>query len=219
MPGIMLAMRRVAARRRARRPWRFVAMSSLLLVVGGCGRAAPRLEAPAIDAVQAGRDALAEYDTNGDGAISGVELDQCPGLKAALKQYDKGTGKITAADITERIVKWQESRIFLSPMPIRLKLDGKPLEGASVTAEPEKFLGTGIPAATGITNSQGTAFLQVAPNRPGLFYGIYKLRVSKQIDGRETIPARYNTKTVLGFEKAPDGAGLGGGVKLDLTSN
>jgi hypothetical protein len=198
------------------RMWRFAALGCCLLVVVGCGREPPRLSAPAIDAVAAGKEAIAEYDTNSDGVISGSELDQCPGLKSALEQYDKN-GRVTAADITERIRKWQEGRVFLSRQPIILKMDGKPLEGATVTAEPEKFLGAAIPAAKGVTNSFGAVWPQVAQNKPGVFSGLYKLRVSKLVDGKETIPARYNTQTELGFEKAPDSPGLTG-LKLDLKS-
>jgi hypothetical protein len=197
--------------------WQFAAAGCWLLFVVGCGREPPRVVAPTIDAVAAGQEAIAEYDTNHDGAISGAELDQCPGLKSALKQYDNGTGRITAADITERIRKWQESRVSLSQTSILLTMDGKPLEGATVTAEPEKFLGSAIPSATGVTDSLGIVWLQIAQNKPGVYYGLYKLRVSKRVNGQETIPARYNARTELGFEKAPDAPGLKG-HKLDLKS-
>lgn len=194
-----------------------LAAACFLLFAGGCGHAVPRLEPPPIDATHAGREAIAEYDTNDDGAISGDELDRCPALKAALKKFDHGTGKITAADISERIEKWQQGRVCMSPMAVQLTLDGKPLDGATVTAEPERFLGPGVPPASGVSNAQGTAWLQVAPNKPGLFYGLYKLRVSKTVDGHETIPARYDAHTELGFEKAPDTPTLGG-LKFALKS-
>jgi hypothetical protein len=194
----------------------------LLLALGcialeGCGRPMPRLAPPAIDPAAAGQAAIDEYDTNHDGVISGAELDRCPALKAAEKKYDHGSGKITADDIAERIRAWQASRVCMSQMAIRITLDGKPLKGATVTSEPEKFLGPNIPGAKGVTNAQGTVWPQVDRSRPGMFYGLYKLRVSKTIDGQETIPARYNTETELGFEKAPDSGGLAG-MKLALKS-
>ena len=196
---------------------RTLATNCLLIVLAGCGRAVPRLDPPVIDAARAGEEALLEYDTNHDGVISGAELDQCPGLKSAVKLYGSGDGKITAAEITERIEKWQNNRVCMSPMAISLTLDGKPLEGATVTAEPEKFLGPAVPVATGVTNAYGTARPQVAPNRPGVFFGLYKLRISKKVDGKEKIPARYNKETEIGFEKAPDAPGLRD-LKLELKS-
>ena len=199
-----------------RHPW-FLFCLCLLVSFVGCGRATPRLAVPAIDAAAAGQAAIEQYDTNHDGVLSGAESDQCPGLKSSMKLYAHGTGDITADDIAERIRKWQENRVCMSQTAIKLTLDGKPLEGATVTAEPEKFLGPNIPAASGVTNVHGTVWPQVDRSRPGLFYGLYKLRVSKKVDGRETIPPRYNTQTELGFEKSPDAAGLRG-MKFELTS-
>ena len=38
---------------------------------------------------------------------------------------------------------------------------------------------------------------------PGNIYvGLYKVRISKKVNGRETLPARYNTQTELGREVA-----------------
>ena len=34
--------------------------------------------------------------------------------------------------------------------------------------------------------------------------GFYRVRISKQVNGKEAIPARYNTSTTLGIEVAPD---------------
>ena len=49
----------------------------------------------------AGVEAVAMFDRNGDGKLSGDELDRCPGLKAALPRLDPGsTGAVTAKMIT-----------------------------------------------------------------------------------------------------------------------
>ena len=146
---------------------------------------------------------LEEYDTNHDGVLSGAESDQSPALKSAMKLYAHGSIGITADDIAERIRKWQENRVCMSQMAIKLTLDGKPLEGATVRAEPEKFLGPNIPAASGVTNAQGTVWPQVDHSRPGMFYGLYKLRVSKKVDGRETIPCATTRRPSLASKKRP----------------
>ncbi len=50
------------------------------------------------------------FDKDGDGALSGKELDKCPGLKAALPRLgaDK-TGAVTAEMIDARIKAWRAS--------------------------------------------------------------------------------------------------------------
>ena len=81
-----------------------------------------RLMPPAIDAVAAGKSAIAAYDKNGDGVISGDELDKCPAIKSSLKRYDNdGDGKVTAEAITARIKKWQATRIALMPLSISVE--------------------------------------------------------------------------------------------------
>ena len=34
--------------------------------------------------------------------------------------------------------------------------------------------------------------------------GFYKVKISKRVNGKETIPAKYNEATLLGQEVAPD---------------
>lgn len=181
---------------------------TLLGCSGGPGREPP----PAISPSGAGQAAIAEYDTNHDGVISGEELKKCPALRRALSRYDtNGDGKVTADKIAARIEKWQESKVAAMHVGILLSLDGQPLEGASVTAEPEAFLGTSISPATGTTTASGSTDLNV-PGKRGAQCGLYKLRVSKQVNGKETIPPRYNTATEFGIEVARDVPELAGGA-------
>jgi hypothetical protein len=90
-------------------------------------------------------------------------------------------------------------------------LDGEPLAGATVTFEPESFLGSDIKSAVAVT----TPFGDVAPTIPpeerpdpklpgGAQFGLYKVRISKIVNGKETIPAKYNTDTILGQEVSYD---------------
>ncbi len=159
---------------------------------------------PSIDAKAAGAAAIAEYDTNHDGAISGAELDKSPALKAALKHYDTaGDGKVTADTISSRIGEWQKSKAAVVNVGVVIRLDGQPLRGASVILEPEKFLGPSVREAKGTTNAQGVASMSIA-GKHGASFGLYRVLVSQTDGGKESIPARYNTNTELGLEVAPD---------------
>ena len=128
--------------------------------------------------------------------ISGKELDHVPGLKVALGRLGKGSGKISAEAIADEIRAWQETKIALTNLGVSVTLDGQPLAGATVTAEPEKFLGPTILPASGVTDHTGSAALRIE-GKPGMAFGFYKIRVSKMAGGHETIPARYNTDTEL----------------------
>jgi hypothetical protein len=152
------------------------------------------------------------YDANGDGVLSGKELDKCLGIKSALEHYDiKHDGKVTPAAIAARIREWQESKLGTTAPKVRVLLDGQPLEGATVTLEPEPFLGPHVAIASGQTSNNGAPLLTITadPQNPqsgrksGVQCGFYKVRISKQIGGRETIPARFNSSTELGIEIAP----------------
>jgi len=181
---------------------------------------------PGYDPTAAGAAAIAMYDTNHDGVISGAELDQCPALKRALKFYDTGgDGKVTAANIAARIRKWQADKVGGWIFAIHVTLDGKPLEGATVTFDPEPFLGEAGQRLVAMTNPYGTASptAESAAGTAGARRtivtppGLYKIRISKVTDGKETIPERYNTATELGMELASDNPETNG-LKFNLSS-
>ena len=184
----------------------------LSLAAGGCSGGSSRTPPPEIDADAAAQQAISMYDTNGDGVISGKELDKCPGIKDALEHYDiKHDGKITAAAIAARIREWQESKLGTTVPKVRVLLDGQLLEGATVTFEPEPFLGPHVATASGQTAQNGAVLLTIAADpgnpqserKPGVHCGLYKVRISKQVGGHETLPARFNSNTELGAEIAP----------------
>jgi hypothetical protein len=186
--------------------------SVLALATAGCSGGPPRTAPPIIDADAAGKQAIATYDTDGDGAISGKELDNCPGIKDALEFYDVNhDGKITGAAIAARIREWQESKVGTAATKVRVLLDGAPLEGATVTFEPEPFLGPNVAAASGETAKNGATIMMIAGDsvnpqsqrKSGVHYGLYKVRISKPLGGKESLPARYNTNTELGVEIGP----------------
>jgi len=55
-------------------------------------------------------------------------------------------------------------------------------------------------------------------NSRGVGLGLYRVRISKKVDGQETIPARYNTETELGVEVAQDNGNLTGDCFFKLSS-
>ena len=112
--------------------------------------------APGIDASRAGQQALEMYDKNHDGVISGDELDQAPALKEALSKLDTNGDKAVSGDeIAARVKAWQATQIGVTSVRCHVSLDGEPLEGATVTFEPESYLGTEIKSAVGVTSAFG----------------------------------------------------------------
>jgi hypothetical protein len=171
----------------------------------GCSAGTPtRVEMAAISPADAGAKAIELYDTNHDGVISGDELKKVPALKVALARFDtSGDGKVTAGNIAARIQSWHDQKVAIISVFVSVTLDGQPLDGATVTFEPEPFLGTAIQGASGTTDARGTVMLKTG-DKTGTHVGLYKVKVSKQGSGKETIPARYNTDTELGAEIAQD---------------
>ena len=157
------------------------------------------------------------YDTNKDGKISGEELDQCPGLKAALPRL--GGGEVTAEMITNRIQEWQRTKAGRLPANCIVTRNGSPLEGAEVKFVPEKFLGDNMPTGSAKTEAGGTAKVSMpgvagtAHDPFGLPPGFYRIEITKE--GMD-IPAKYNTATVLGAEIAVDSGVLQNDIPLNL---
>jgi hypothetical protein len=180
--------------------------------MSSCNYGPPAVEQPAIDPSDAAELAIEQYDTSGDGIIAGDELDRAPALRTALARLDSsGDGGVAADEIERRIRQWQEMRTAVSLFAFTVTLDGSPLIGASVTFEPEEFLGGEVKAAGCATNDFGRCGATIPDDQrpdpttpPGMHFGLYRVKISKVVGGRETIPARYNDKTTLGQEVAAD---------------
>jgi hypothetical protein len=174
-------------------------LGGLVLLGAGCRNGSVPPGAPAFSPAGAAAAALAEYDSNKDGALDAKELEQCPGLQEAFKRgLDKNKdGRVTADEITDRLFIFQQEGMIGSVF-VQASLDGKPLGDATITLTPEKFMGPSFQPVTKNTEPTGTTML------PVVYYGYYRVEVSKKgAGGKETIPARYNTQTTLGREVAP----------------
>jgi hypothetical protein len=165
-----------------------------------------------MDASRAGRLAIEEYDADGDGVVSGNELEKAPGLRAALPRLDTNSDKaVSAEEVAARIEQWQLMRTGLMSFSFLVTIDGRPLTEAEVTFEPETFLGEEIKPASCTTNRFGGGGATIAKEDrpsptypPGMHLGLYKVRISRIVEGKETIPRKYNADTILGQELAPD---------------
>ena len=176
----------------------------------GCGGPSS-ITSTQVDPGRAGAKAMELYDTDGDGFVAGEELEKAPGLKAALGKLDTNKdGKVSAEEVSARVKMWQQMKIGIMSFNITITLDGQPLEGAQVTLDPDEFQEGAILAGVGTTSYGECRPMIPKENRPnadwppGMQAGIFKVRVSKVVDGQETIPSRYNTETTLGVEVAKD---------------
>lgn len=200
--------------------------ASLLATLAGCSGGPSRVTAPSISASGAASKAMAAYDKDGDGFIAGAELDAAPALKAAMSTLDGDKdGKVSQAEIRERIESWQATGLGIMSIACKVTLDGKPVDGATILFEPEAFLGEAVQAGKG-TTSGGMANITIpkenrpaADYPPGMQFGFFNVKVSKQVNGAETIPAKYNTETTLGQQVSTDDPAIMSQlIKFDLTS-
>lgn len=193
-----------------------------LLVVApafaGCGGESLWIEPPEISAKGSAEEAMKLYDTDGDGQLNASELEAAPGLRAAIKTLDTdGDAQVSQIEITDRILAWQKYKAGLTSIMCDVTLNGQPLEGATVTFIPESFLGDDIKTASGVTTRHGAVSPTIPKeNRPtpeapsGLQFGLYRVQISKLKNGKETIPAKYNTETILGQQVATDDPAIAG---------
>jgi hypothetical protein len=190
-----------------------ILVSMLALSFASCSFGPSPVHQPSIDASAAASRAIETYDKNGDAVISGDELEKAPALKAGLPRIDTSGDKGASADeIAARINTWKQMRTGLTSFTFTVTVDGAPLTDAIVTFEPDPILGDDIKAATSTTNvsGRGRASVPAPPDAqpseivPGMQIGLYRVKVSKIVGGKETIAAKYNTETTLGQEVALD---------------
>ena len=182
--------------------------------LAGCHRKPTRAELPELDPAAVAQGAMTAYDTNGDGAVAGEELKMAasitdnPGLP--VKVMDKNSdGRIDKQEVESRVQKWIDDKAGFLMFHCLVTMDGKPLSGATVKYVPESFMGGTIEPAQGVTDANGTAIIAIAPDdlpshikgvsviRPGF----YKIEITHP---STSIPAKYNTETILGQEISKD---------------
>jgi hypothetical protein len=175
----------------------------------GCSRGPSRVAPPAIDADRAATEAIRLYDANQNGSLNAAELAKCPGILAEFKSYDTdGNGEISSAEIAARIRELRRAGIGLTRLNCDVTVNGRGVAGATVTFEPESYLGDEIKTAIGLTDDRGVAQMAISTeNLPAdqrgiraIHCGTYKVRITHPTI---KLPAKYNTETTLGYESRP----------------
>jgi hypothetical protein len=200
-----------------------VLVSVGLALCAGCSDTPPAPPQLKCDPAAFAKAAIAQYDGNGDGILDAKELEKAPALKAMLATVNAlkpGHGDVLSADdIAGRVEAWLKGSTTLMGGAVSVLMDGQPLADAAVTFDPEAGLGPSYRAHSGTTNANGRAELDAAlANYPGIYVGLYRVKISKKVDGKETIPECYNEKTVLGREVAGDVPNPRTLFQFDLTS-
>lgn len=191
-----------------------VARLSVAIMCGyfsSCSRYPSRVAAPKWDADAAAAAAINQYDSDGDGELNTPELEASPPLKSALKDVDTNhDGKLTNEEIAASLQRFGASRVGLISPACLVLLNGKPLSGATVRFIPEQFLGELVETAEGTTDESGVAIPSVPegslphPRMKGIRLGFYRVEISHQVAGRESLPSRYNTESQLGQFVPPE---------------
>lgn len=183
-----------------------VMLAITLALAIGCGGGLPALQPPDVDPAEAAKQAIALYDQDGNAVLAADELEACPGLKLMLDAYDTDSDTaISQAEIQDRLQKYVDSGAALVPLSVNLRLNNRPLNGATVKLVPEPYFEGAIKPATGITAKSGAAQISVAaddlPENQKSFkavqFGTYRVEITHpEIE----IPKKYNTETSLGYE-------------------
>ena len=189
----------------------------MMFWLAGCDRKPTRAEVPALDPSSIASGAMAAYDTNGDGSIAGDELEKAASVtdhpQLHVKVIDKNTdGQISKDEIQSRVQTWIDHKTGFLTFSCFVKMDGQPLEGATVKYVPEPFMGGVVDQAQGVTDANGGAVMAIAQDKlpanlkgaHGMRTGFYKVEITHPAT---SIPAKYNTETILGHEVASDSVG------------
>jgi hypothetical protein len=192
-------------------------------MTSGCGSRPKAIQPPDIDPQQFAAGAMAKYDTDSNAILSKQEVAASPTISFSLQRMDtSGEGEVTAEELAAFAQKhWLEMKAGIIPLQCEIYFKGRPLNGATVTLEPEPFMQGSVHPASGLTRGS-TARINLSdedrptPNANGVQNGLYLVRISKVVNGKETIPVEYNEATTLGVEVAARASYMPFAVRFDL---
>lgn len=190
----------------------------LVLAIPGCSQLPSGPSRPSFSPSASGSQALEDYDENGDGKIDLDEAKKSPGMLEAFSRIDSdGDSALTAGEIADRVSYYKSAATTIVDGGVQVTAGGRPLGGVEVTFEPEPFLGDAFAPCSGETNASGIAYLAGADAEfPGLYLGMYTVKISKLTGGKERIPAKYNSQTTLGYEAADDIPNVSKGIEFNI---
>jgi hypothetical protein len=185
-----------------------------ILVIGmaavtlGCSSRPSRIQSIDIDPGSLSRQLIAEYDSDGNGTLSAVEIQEVPPIHGSRSKYDSdGNGEISTEELESRLKRIFDPNVGLLPASCRVTRNGQPLSDAVVRFVPPKLLEGVLPPASCTTSSDGSASLNLAPedmpkNFPStrvrvMRPGIYLVEVTHP---SVQVPRQYNAQTTLGKE-------------------
>jgi hypothetical protein len=168
------------------------ALALLGLAFSGCSGGTPaRVYVPEYDVSTISEQAIELNDKDGDGVLSEEELKQAKSLRSGMSRLDADKdGKLTVDEVAARLQRYLDFKVGLAPVDCTLIHNGRPLAGAAVIYEPEKFMGDSVPPASGVTGAEGMTTISVAseflpsPKYSGAKPGFYRVRVTLA-DGTE----------------------------------
>lgn len=196
------------------------------IMFGGCSNAPPPVKSPQLNIKQAARQAVAEYDVDGDGVLGPADFAEHPQLGRAIAEADDdGDQKITADELEDHMYAWRRGKgVSAQTLQVRVTMRGAPVPGAEVTLAPFDFLGEEFVAAKGITDQDGYATMVVPPeNRPDgdetlqvMWGGFYRVSVAPGENPRLGVPEKWGEKSEEGLEVGPTQRLRSGSYSIDL---
>jgi hypothetical protein len=143
------------------------------------------------------RETLKLYDSDKNGQLSSAEVKRCPSLADSFALLDlNGDKSLDESELRAAFESFVKQNAAFNMLQIRVSRDGKPLAGVKVRLVPEEFMLGLVEPAEGVTNQDGIASPRInGQQQDGVRLGFYRAELTR--DG-ESLPPKYNTKTVLG---------------------